>query len=123
MIDTNLVTVNNGGMTTSSANLQEKLLTPNTRSELRPERIGKRLALLRKALDMQPSEISDSLGIPRTYWSRFENGSRALTETIAAALVERYGVTLDFLLLNRWGALPLELAEKMREIERASETK
>lgn len=76
--------------------------------------------LLRKALGLQASEIADSLDIPRTCWSRFENGQRPVTETIAAALVERYGVTLDFLLLNRWGALPVDLAERMREVDRAS---
>ena len=103
------------------ANAQEKLLSHQTLAEMRPERIGYRLALVREALGLKPSEIADSLGVERTYWSRFENGRRALTETVAALMTERYGVTLDFLILGKWSGLPLELAGKMREIERSRE--
>ncbi len=67
---------------------------------------------------MKPTEIADSLGIERTYWSRFEGGRRPLTEITAALLCERYGVTLDFLILGNWSKLPLDLAEKMRDAER-----
>lgn len=89
-----------------------------TRDEMRPERIGYRMMLLREALEMKPSEIADTLGIERTYWSRFEGGKRPLTEPFAIMLVERFGVTLDFLVLGRWSGLPLELAEKMRAVQR-----
>ena len=92
-------------------------LSAATVSEMRPERIGYRLLLLREALGLKPSEISDMLGIPRTYWSRFENGNRAITDAFAALLVERFGVTLDFLILGRWDRLPMDLAEKMRRVE------
>lgn len=86
-------------------------------SEMKPERIGHRLMLLREAHDLRPAEIADMLGIERTYWSRFENGKRAITESVAALLVDRFGVTLDFLILGRWDRLPLELAERMRSVE------
>ncbi|MGR3452902.1 helix-turn-helix domain-containing protein [Pseudooceanicola sp.] len=98
------------------ANASKALLPTNVSAEMRPDRIGYRMSLLRRALGLEKSEISDSLGIERTYWSRFENGKRPITETVAAMLVDRYGVTLDFLILNRWGGLPLDLAEKMRSI-------
>lgn len=86
-------------------------------AEMHPERIGHRLWLLREALGLRPSEISDMLGIPRTYWSRFEGGKRAVSDTTAALLVLRFGVTLDFLILGKWDKLPYDLAEKMRAVE------
>lgn len=113
VIDAILVTHHSPAM----PNAQEKLLSPATLAEMRPERIGARLKLLREALDMKPSEIADSLGMERTYWSRFEGGKRPITETMAALLSERYGVTLDFLMLGRWQGVPLDLAERMRAVE------
>lgn len=92
-------------------------LSDASRAEMVPERIGYRMMLLREALELKPSEIADILGIQRTYWSRSERGHRAITEQMAAALVERFGVTLDFLILGKWDKLPLDLAEKMRSID------
>lgn len=99
------------------ATKHEPRLSDVTRNEMTPERIGYRLALLREAKGMRPSEMADLLQIPRTYWSRFEGGKRAITESVAAALVERFDVTLDFLILGKWDKLPFDLAEKMRLLE------
>ena len=96
---------------------REPHLSDALRSEMLPERIGYRLMLLREAMGLKPSEMADMLDIERTYWSRFEGGKRAITETTAALLVERFGVTLDFLILGRWDKLPLDLAEKMRAVD------
>ncbi|PRX33967.1 Transcriptional regulator, contains XRE-family HTH domain [Meinhardsimonia xiamenensis] len=96
-------------------------LSDHTRHQMSPEQIGRRLALLRRALGLRPSEMADLLGIPRTYWSRFEGGKRAISDTVAALLVEKFGVTLDFIILGRWDKLPLDLAERMREIERSDQ--
>lgn len=98
----------------------ESLLSTNLRNEMKADRIGSRLKLLREALDLKPSEISDVLDIERTYWSRFEGGKRPVTEDVAALLVEKFGVTLDFIILGRWDGLPLKLAVKMREVESRS---
>lgn len=91
---------------------------PHLMQEMRPERIGYRLHLLRVASGLKPSEMADLLGIERTYWSRFENGKRPVSEPVAALLVDRFNVTLDFLILGRWASLPFEVAEKMRAVER-----
>ncbi len=96
----------------------ETLLPSPMLTEMRPERIGHRLMLLREALGLKPAEIADLLGIERTYWSRFEGGKRAITETVAALLVDRFGVTLDFVILGRWDRLPLDLATRMRDLDR-----
>lgn len=90
---------------------------PHLAAEMRPERTGYRLRLLREALGYKPSEISDMLGIERTYWSRFEGGKRPLSESVAVLLVDRFGVTLDFLILGRWDKLPHDLATRLREVE------
>lgn len=95
----------------------EKLITEGLLSEMRPERVGHRLKLLRLALGMSPSEMADTLGIERTYWSRFENGRRGITEPFAVLLVDKFGVTLDFIILGRWATLPLELAQRMRAMD------
>jgi transcriptional regulator with XRE-family HTH domain len=87
------------------------------RAELLPGRIGHRLMLLREALGLRPSEMADLLGIERTYWSRFETGKRPITMGVAALLVHRFGVTLDFIFLGNWAGVPLDLAEKMRAKE------
>ena len=87
-------------------------------AEMQPERIGYRLSLLRRAKGLQKSQMADILDIERTYWSRFENGKRPLSNGVAALITERFGVTLDFLILGKWDKLPLDLAEVMRNIER-----
>lgn len=94
----------------------EALLPEPVKVEMRAERIGQRLRLLRLALGLSPSEMADTLDIERTYWSRFEGGKRPITEGVAALLVVRFGVTLDWLILGRWDSLPFALAEKMRSV-------
>lgn len=114
-IATRLVTTHDDLMSSTHAHR----LSQATINEMRPERIGYRLMLLREALRLKPSEIADLLDVKRTYWSRFEGGKRMITPQVSAQLVERFGVSLDFLILGRWDRLPLELAEKMRAIEDA----
>jgi len=84
---------------------------------MRPERIGERLRLIRIAYGLKPSEIADDLGIERTYWSRFEGGKRAITDSVSVALVARFAVTLDFIVLGRWEKLPIDVADKLRAVE------
>ncbi len=79
-----------------------------------PENIGRRMALLREAHGLKPSEMADMLGIERTYWTRFEKGNRAINDEVAYLLVERFGVTLDWLILGRWGSLTLDISNKLR---------
>ena len=83
---------------------------------MRKEAVGHRLKLLRRALGKSPSEMADTLDIDRSYWSRFENGRQGLSDSVAALLVIRFGVTLDFLMLGHYDKLPLDLAEKIRSL-------
>ena len=84
---------------------------------MRPENIGRRLTALRTALGKKKSEMADSLGVNRVYWSRFELGQRPVTNQVAAILYERYGVTMDWIIMGRAQSLPVDLAEKIREAE------
>ncbi|NDV51574.1 MULTISPECIES: helix-turn-helix domain-containing protein [unclassified Salipiger] len=112
VIETDLVSEDRDRMKT-----QPKTPLPRELAEaMRPESIGHRLRLLRESQELSPAEMADLLGIERTYWSRFENGRRAINETTAALLVAQFGVTLDFLILGRWDKLPLDLATKMRDL-------
>lgn len=81
-----------------------------------PDQIGRRMAILREAFDLKPAEMADMLGIERTYWSRFEKGHRPITDMTAYLLVDRFGITLDWLILGRWDRLPLDVANKLRAV-------
>lgn len=94
---------------------------PRIPREMYPDRIGARMRLIREAYGLKPAEIADMLGIERTYWSRFEGGRRPINDEVAYLLVDRFGVTLDFLMLNRWDTLRLDVAEKLRAAAKASE--
>lgn len=102
-----------GGMSTAPMDhLPDDML-----SAMRPEAIAHRLRMIRETAELSKSGMADALGIERTYWSRFEGGKRAITEPVAALLVDRFGVTLDFIFLGRWHTLPFETAQKLRETE------
>jgi DNA-binding XRE family transcriptional regulator len=90
---------------------------PHLLREMGPERVGRRLRLLREAEGLKSSEMADLLGIERTSWSRFEGGKRLLSQGVAVLLVDRFSVTLDFLYLGRWASLPFEVAERIRAVE------
>lgn len=87
---------------------------PRIPPEMRPERIGERMALLRAAFGMKPAEMADFLGVERTYWTRFEKGRRPVSDEVAYLLTERFGITLDWLLLGKMDKLPLDVADKLR---------
>ena len=94
---------------------------PRIPREMYADRIGARMRLVREAFNLKPAEIADMLGIERTYWSRFEGGRRPINDEVAYLLVDRFGITLDFLMLGRWDTLRLDVAEKLRAAARASD--
>jgi len=81
-----------------------------------PELTGARLRALREALGLKPMEMADSLGIERTYWSRWEGGKRLLPQDTAAKICETYPATMDYLLLGRVQTLPPGIAAKIRPL-------
>lgn len=94
---------------------------PRIPREMYADRIGARMRLVREAFGLKPAEIADMLDIERTYWSRFENGRRPINDEVAYLLVDRFGITLDFLLLGRWETLRFDVAEKLRAAANSAE--
>lgn len=88
--------------------------------QLRPEAIGARLSLIRRAHGLRSSEIADLLDIDRTNWSRFENGQRAIPHEKAYLLAQKFKLTFDFIYLGRWGGLTVDVAERLRTAENSS---
>lgn len=85
-----------------------------------PKAIGERLRLIREAFGLSKSEISDMLEIERSHWSRFEGGQRAIPYDKASRLVDRFGVSLDFIILGRISGMEYDTVEKLRRVGLAS---
>ena len=85
--------------------------------DMRPEAIAIRLSNIRRAFEMEKSEIADRAGISRTSWSRFEQGQRAIPFNDAAKLVRHFGVTLDYIYLGSYNGLSYEVATRLRDQE------
>jgi transcriptional regulator with XRE-family HTH domain len=90
----------------------------NYEENMSAEAIGLRLRLIMRAFDMEPMEMADVLGIDRPAWSRFTNGQRVIPYDKASRLVERFGVSLDFVILGRIAGMEHSVVERLR---RASE--
>ncbi len=94
----------------------DSLLPPEVSQAMSKASVGHRLSLLRRAYGYSPAEMADSLGIERTYWSRYEKGRQGLSDSVAALLVIRFDITLDWLMLGRGNKLPIDVAEKIRSL-------
>lgn len=91
-------------------------LPQSSGSDLDAAQVGARLRVMREALGLRASEISDQIGMERTYWSRFENGKRTLTLDMAYKICKAYPVTLDYLFLGRVHSLRDDIASKIRPL-------
>lgn len=81
-----------------------------------PAEIGKRMSRLRRAYGMKPAEIADMLEIDRPAWTRFEKGNRPISDEAAWKLVQRFDVTLDWLILGKMDKLPFDVREKLLNV-------
>jgi len=84
---------------------------------LRPEEIGARLRIARRALGLKSTEFSKGAGIAQNAFSQFETGTRPLTLSAAVKICGRYGLTLDWLYRDDPSGLPHALAEKINSTE------
>lgn len=76
-----------------------------------PNTIGERLEKLRDAVDMNTTKIAETLDITHSAWSQYENGTRRISLEVAGKLVERFGVTLDWIYRGDPSGLPMRLAQ------------
>jgi transcriptional regulator with XRE-family HTH domain len=84
----------------------------------RPEINGTRLTALRKALSPDGARaFAEWLGIAETTWNNYERGKRRISLDEAAKVVSRTGATLDWIYFGVGHALPVHLAEKLRQVD------
>ena len=62
------------------------------------KRLGDRIREERKRLNLTQSALAEAIGISDTYMGQIERGERSLTLNTLVRLVNRLGVTIDFLL-------------------------
>ena len=61
------------------------------------ERIGQRIAQLRKLAGMSQEQLSELAGLQRTHVSRIEAGKYAVTLETIQAIAEALGMTVDII--------------------------
>ena len=61
------------------------------------DRIGQRIAQLRKLAGMSQEQLSEKAGLQRTHISRIEAGKYAMTFETIQAIAEAFGMTVDII--------------------------
>ena len=61
------------------------------------ERIGQRIAILRKQAKMSQEQLAQAAGLQRTHVSRIEAGKYAVTLETIQAIAEALGMTVDII--------------------------
>lgn len=75
--------------------------------------IANRLTLLREALELNQAEICRAIEVQPNRWNQYETGERRITLPVAAKLVDRYGVTLDYIYLGDPAGLPKRIVDRL----------
>jgi DNA-binding XRE family transcriptional regulator len=89
---------------------------------LRPERnieLGRRLVLSRRAVGMSQKEFAETADIPATTYNQYEKGASYPPVEAAAKLVEKHGLTLDWIYLGNKRTLQSWLADAIKALEAA----
>tara|TARA_R110002126_G_scaffold63960_2_gene163987 strand:- start:1798 stop:2100 length:303 start_codon:yes stop_codon:yes gene_type:complete len=73
------------------------------------ENVARRLIFLRKYLCISQKQFAIDLNTSAQHVSNWESARNRLSLQGALAIVEVYGVTLDFLFLNRYDTLPAQM--------------
>jgi transcriptional regulator with XRE-family HTH domain len=61
------------------------------------ERIGQRIATLRKLAGMTQEQLAQAAGLQRTHVNRIEAGKYAVTLEVVQAIAEAFGMTVDII--------------------------
>ena len=61
------------------------------------ERIGKRIAILRKMAVLTQEQLAEKAGLQRTHVGRIEAGKYAVTLEVVQAIAEALGMTVDII--------------------------
>ena len=80
------------------------------------KRLGKRIREERTCLNLTQSELAETIDISTTYMGSIERGERSLTLDTLIRLVNRLGVTIDYLLSDSVSDSYNNILEQFKQI-------
>ena len=80
------------------------------------KRLGKRIREERQHLNLTQAELAEAIDISDTYMGAIERGERSLTLDTLVRLVNRLGVTIDYLLADSVADSDSNIMEQFRQI-------
>jgi transcriptional regulator with XRE-family HTH domain len=88
----------------------------SVRTEKNAAEISKRLRWLREAQDFNQAAIARQINVQRTRWNNWETAVGCIPVDVATLLVQKFGVTLDWIYMGREAGMPYELMLKIRRM-------
>ena len=79
-------------------------------------RLGQRIRQERKKLNLTQAQLAESIEISDTYMGSIERGERSLTLDTLVRLVNRLGVTVDYMLADSVSDGDLNLIEQFKQV-------
>ena len=86
--------------------------------EYAPERVGKRIRLVRKSHGLSQSELARKCGFSVTALSNWENGRQRPSIAFAANIIDEFDLTLDYLYMGRMHTLRHGVATRLIDTEK-----
>ena len=80
------------------------------------KRLGTRIREERKRLNLTQAQLAEDIDISDTYMGAIERGERSLTLDTLVSLVNRLGVTVDFLLADSVSDSDSNIIEQFKQI-------
>ncbi len=80
------------------------------------KRLGKRIREERKKLNLTQSQLAEAIDISDTYMGAIERGERSLTLDTLVRLVNRLGVTVDYMLADSVTDNDSNIMEQFKQI-------
>ena len=79
-------------------------------------RLGKRIREERQRLNLTQAQLAEDIDISDTYMGAIERGERSLTLDTLVRLVNRLGVTVDYILSDSVSGNDLNIMEQFKQI-------
>ena len=82
----------------------------NESREYDPRHVAERLLAIRRAHDLSQVKFANECGVSATALANWEQGRQRPSIEAAKKIVDRFDLTLDYLLLGRTGTLKRDIA-------------
>ena len=79
------------------------------------EAIGRRIRAFRESLNLSAKDFAKTNGFSPSQLANWEYGHRRISVDASMRLVDRYGLTLDYIYMGRLSSLPHSLAISLSE--------